>query len=585
MSTDSAAEGEPRIDPSFLDDRSLVETRELYETTREICSRLELDEVLQAIVRRVDRVLDGDAAYLATCDDEHRVLRMRSFDNIRSPKFRALAFPYGFGLGGAVAAERRPMMVNNYQFDLDYRVRHHDEIEDAVIDEGLHGGAAAPVEFEGRLLAVLFVAKRIPYQFTQHQLTLLSSLANAAAIAINNAQVHGRLVATMAIHKELMEIALADRGPAAVAQTLAGFIQGPVLLLNWQGRALADESYHDRQVAAPGLAELAGTASQSLQEGSIRVIAIHLGGETEGYLVADLGKADEGLGADAMEQASTVFALELAKLRSAEQAALRLRGGLLSELLSYPDTDEARLLRDSERLGCDLEDQHIAAIVRFRREDNHVGEGTSAPNLVHRLTQSVSRACHAAARRCLVAEHGDAVVVLVPTDDSIAAQRILEYCVDQCRAARLPEVIVGLGSATRRLGDYAESFAEATHAATAARGGRVGTVVRFDQLGFHRIVLGARPASDVAQMARNVLAPLSDYDQRRGGGLVHTVGVFLECNGNAEATARKLNLHPNSLRGRLNRIAELLDRDLADPTTRLDLFLALETCALLPQDI
>ncbi len=47
----------------------------------------------------------------------------------------------------------------------------------------------------------------------------------------------------------------------------------------------------------------------------------------------------------------------------------------------------------------------------------------------------------------------------------------------------------------------------------------------------------------------------------------------------------QLNLHPNSLRGRLVRISDLLGRDLADATTRLDLFLALESCALLPDTI
>lgn len=228
-------------------DQALIEARELYDTTREICSQLELDDVLQAIVQRTDRVLGGDLAYLATCDDRDRVLRMRAFDNVRTSRFKALVFPYGIGLGGAVAAERRPMMVNNYQYERDNRVRHSKAVDEAVVEEGVRGGAAAPVEFEGRLLAVLFVAKRVAYQFTEHQLTLLASLANAAAIAINNAQVHGRLVATMKIHQDLMEIALADRGPAAVAHTLASLVQGPVVLLNWQvepspARATTDTS-------------------------------------------------------------------------------------------------------------------------------------------------------------------------------------------------------------------------------------------------------------------------------------------------------------------------------------------------------
>ncbi|UDG98941.1 helix-turn-helix domain-containing protein [Rhodococcus opacus] len=57
------------------------------------------------------------------------------------------------------------------------------------------------------------------------------------------------------------------------------------------------------------------------------------------------------------------------------------------------------------------------------------------------------------------------------------------------------------------------------------------------------------------------------------------------CWGIAEANAHTLNLHPNSLRGRLTRICELLGRDLSDAAARLDLFLALEGCALRPSTI
>lgn len=564
-----------------LTGQALIEAQELYDTTREICSRLELDDVLQAIVKRANRVLGGDLAYLATCDDRHRVLRMRAFDNVRTARFRALAFPYGIGLGGAVAAERRPMMVSNYQYENDARVRHSKIVDEAVVDEGVRGGAAAPVEFDGRLLAVLFIAKRVPHQFTEHQLTLLSSLANAAAIAINNAQVHGRLVATMKIHQDLMEIALADRGPEAVAHTLASLVRGPVVLLDRLGRPLANESFQGHPLAVPSVDELAAWSSQSANDGTIRVIAIRLGGETEGYLVADLENTQDDLGVAAMEQATTVFALELAKLRSAEQAELRLRGGLLNELLNYPHTDVPELLRQAERLGCDLRARHVVAMVRFRSDDAAVG--TAGSFRLQRLAQNLARVCRGISGGSLVAERGNAVVILTPADSLAAAQRIIEHGINQCRAAGLPDIVAGLGSMTSGLGDYAQSLAEAARAVGATvRLNRPGPITRFDQLDFYQLVLGARPRRDIALMARRVLEPLLDYDSRRGGALVHTTRVFLECNGNAEAAARNLHLHPNSLRGRLARIAELLGRDLADSTTRLDLFLALESYSAAP---
>lgn len=571
--------GQPTADV----DRALLEARELYETTREICSRLDLDDVLQAIVQRANRVLGADVAYLATCDDAQRVLRMRAFDNVRSPKFKALEFPYGFGLGGAVAAERRPMMVNNYQFGIDERVRHLDDIEQAVLDEGLRGGAATPVEFEGRLLAVLFVAKRVPHRFTEHQLTVLSSLANAAAIALNNAQAHSRLVASMRIHDNLMAIALADRGPRAVARTLADLVHGSVVLLDWQGRVLAEERIGGRPLTVPSVAELAGDCARPSDDAATKIIAIRLGGQTEGYLLADLENADEELGVTAVEQAGTVFALELAKLRSTEQTELRLRGGLLNELFTKPDTDKSTLLRHAAQLGCDLRAPHVVAVVRYRDDVDLDEQGGQ---LLRRLLHNILRVCHGLRGGTIVAERGATVVALVPAQDPMTASRLVEEGLEQCRRARLPEVIAGIGSATAQLGDYADSAAESARAVdVGVRGDRHRSVVRFDQLDFHQLLLGARPAAELSRMARRQLAPLIDYDARRGGALVHTVGVFFECNGNVEAAARKLNLHPNSLRGRLVRISELLDCDLGVATTRLDLYLALESCRLTPDQV
>src|ERR1700709_671218 len=135
-------------------ERLLTEARELQDMTKEICSQLELDDVLVAIVRRANRMLDGDVAFLATCDDSHGVLRMRAFDNVQTERFKTLTFPYGVGLGGAVARERRPMAVNTYLGD-DPRVLHSGEVDFAVSEEGISGAVAAPVEFDGRLLAVL----------------------------------------------------------------------------------------------------------------------------------------------------------------------------------------------------------------------------------------------------------------------------------------------------------------------------------------------------------------------------------------------------------------------------------------------
>jgi len=550
---------------------AVLATRELYEKTRDICGRLDLDQALQAIVRRANTLLDGDVAYLATCDDEHRVLRMRSFENVRTDRFKALVVPYGIGLGGAVAAQRQPQTIQDY---LPSRaVTHTAEIDDAAVEEGIRSGVAAPVEFESQLLAILFVAKRTPHQFSPQQVTMLSSLANAAAIAINNAQIHGRLVAAMSIHQRLMDVALDDRGPASVTATLTDLIKGPARLLDWRGATIAEASWGGETLAAPALTDLQEASLPTVRDG-VSTIPIHIGGAVEGFLLARPDGQDPAIAGVAMEQATTVLSLELMKLRSAEQIELRLRGGLFAELLSYPPQDEQRLRRQANQLGCDVAAPQMLTLLRFR---DPVHE--AAP--WQRLVQVVGTTAQHQRLPTLTVDRGDAVALLIQADDEARAQTTVRRILEQAQRAQLPPVVAGTGRIAHNLEDYPEAFAQANRAVeAAARLPALGPLVGFDDLGLHQVLLGARATAELELLARRMLDPLLSHDARRGTELIETCHAFLECHGNVEAIARKLRLHPNTIRGRISRIETLLRRPLGEARTRLDLHLALETMQL-----
>jgi sugar diacid utilization regulator len=556
-------------------DLVLLATQQLYETTREICGRLDLEQALQAIVQRANSLLDGDVAYLATCDDEHRVMRMRAFDKVRSASFKALIVPYDVGIGGAVASQRRPMTVEDYYTAAG--VLHTSEIDESAREEGLQSGVAAPVEFESKLLAVLFVAKRSAYKFSAHQITMLSSLANAAAIAINNAQVHGRLLAAMDVHQSLMDLALADRGPVEVTRTLAALIGGPALFLDWRGTVIADAPFEGVSLPAPHPEVLRDQDDRTEQDGTTSV-PIRIDGLVEGFLLAAPGRDDRELADVAIEQTVTVLALELMKLRSAEQVELRLRGGFFSELLAYPPADEGLLLRQGHQLGCDLLEPHQVAVLRFLAP---TPPGAAAQQPWQRLAQIMKATCRHANVDAMMVDRGDAIAVIACATDETAVQAAIQRGLEQARRADLPTVVAGLGCVANALEAYPRSFAEATRAVdVAGRLPTLGGLVRFQELGFHQVLLGASPTADLTSMAERVLKPLLDSDARRGTALVATVRAYLDVNGNVEATARLLGLHPNSIRGRVTRINTMLGRDLDDARTRLDLHLALETLLL-----
>ena len=75
-------------------------------------------------------------------------------------------------------------------------------------------------------------------------------------------------------------------------------------------------------------------------------------------------------------------------------------------------------------------------------------------------------------------------------------------------------------------------------------------------------------------------AELLRHDAARGADLASTLLTWLELHGEVGETAKRLTVHPNTLRYRLRRAAELVDGDLNDPDVRLDVHLRLRRALL-----
>jgi sugar diacid utilization regulator len=461
----------------------------------------------------------------------------------------------------------------------------HVEWIDAVVDEeGMRAAVGVPVEFQGRLLAVLFVGRRSTRGFSPHQVTLLSSLGNSAAIAINNAQTHGRLAQAMSLHTDLIEPALAGGGPRGISDVLARVTGGRVLCFDWRSEVVASASGSD-PLARPAAADLARASARPrethtlvLSDGAVcRARAIVLGDEVEGHVLVESTAGNVELAAVACEQAATVFALEFAKIRSAEQVETAYHGDLFDELTGAADLDQESVARRATRLGCDLEAPHVVVVVR-PLSPSAERRPSPAWRRVVQVATSIARERFGDA---LVAGKPQEFDAAVACSDPATARAAFGELVSICRALGLPPLRVGVSGVTTGLADYALRRSEAELACDHGLAWRAdGEPVCFDELGFHHLTIGAKPRSELVAIARRTIAPLTGYDEAQRGSLVVTLDTYLSSSCNAEATARHLGVHANTLRARLDKISQLLGCDLGAANARLDLHLAMTTLQL-----
>ena len=121
--------------------------------------------------------------------------------------------------------------------------------------------------------------------------------------------------------------------------------------------------------------------------------------------------------------------------------------------------------------------------------------------------------------------------------------------------------------------ELAHADVQAGRALQRALAAQVPAVVHSrDPLTVHGLV----PADGARELARTRFVPLDKAGSPGAPVLVETLRTWLTLHGSWDRTAAALQVHRNTVRHRLARVAELLDVDLQDPGVRMELWFALQ---------
>ena len=315
-------------------------------------------------------------------------------------------------------------------------------------------------------------------------------------------------------------------------------------------------------------------------EAGVVLAPVAIGDAVLGYL-AILAEPDETAGEDLelqiVQHASTVYALSLMRERMAAEVARQFKNELFEGLLLGRTQDEQVARERAMRLGYDPQTVYRVLVLAADTstpadEDAATVADDVRPETIarrRRLLESLADLCARRSSAAFAALREDELVVLVPEPDDPV---LLGRTAVSRAAALLPEwrVTVGVGAACSSAGAIARSYAQARRALeTAQRFGRQGEVVPFEDLGLYRLLFHVTDPSELRGFVDQVLGPLLEYDRRHNADFVHTLGTYLEHNGNLQATARELNLHVNSVGYRLQRIQAIAQLDLEKAEDRL----------------
>lgn len=308
------------------------------------------------------------------------------------------------------------------------------------------------------------------------------------------------------------------------------------------------------------------------------------GGYASLFLIAALGEVDAGLVClrpmaelspaeqDAMGQAASFLSLEVAKRQAVHAIETRFAAELLDMVLSGPGR-QGELPGRLRAFGIDAD--HPLAVCALTFADDGL-EATDLGGAVAGffLAQGVPVVTAAASQ--------DVVAIVswrtAEAEFAALARRLVSDLTPQFGGRRL---VAGIGGTAPDAAGLRRPVMEAREACRVLRRRSSGpAVMAYGDLNTHLLLLGLHDHETLWRFSSAVLGPLRAHDAARGGGLETSLRVFLDNDRHWAATATALHVHVNTLRNRMERVAELTGRDVNRTEDLVDLFLALRADTL-----
>jgi len=166
----------------------------LSKISKAITSDLYLEDVLKLVVTLTANVMNAKICSLWLFDEKKNELRIRATQAMSDAYLKERSIKYGEGIVGLVAEAKKPLVIPRVLEDDRYKEK------ELASKEKLVSMLSVPMMVKKKLVGVVNCYTTSEYEFTNSDIDLLSTVANQAAVAIENTEL---MVRTRIVQEEL----------------------------------------------------------------------------------------------------------------------------------------------------------------------------------------------------------------------------------------------------------------------------------------------------------------------------------------------------------------------------------------------
>ncbi|MBE3113794.1 MAG: GAF domain-containing protein [Actinobacteria bacterium] len=166
----------------------------LNKISRAITSDLYLEDILKLIVTLTANVMKAKICNVWLIDEKKQEFNIKATQSMHQEYLNKKTIKLNEGIVGLVAREKKPKIIFDVLKEEQYKEK------TLAMKEGLVSMASIPMMVKDKVIGVLNVYTNKPYEFTKAEISLLSTIANQAAVAIEKTEL---IVKTKIIQEEL----------------------------------------------------------------------------------------------------------------------------------------------------------------------------------------------------------------------------------------------------------------------------------------------------------------------------------------------------------------------------------------------
>lgn len=564
---------------------------EIMNSIRDVTQLLDLNELLSRILVSALSVIPYECiGVLWRYDPAIDALKVKARAGEMGEGMLKMKLKPGEGIIGSTFKRGTPKLYNSFSTVEDdfgnMTPDNKSHLNSAYDFQNIGSIISVPIKVGGEPDCVLIVYQkgRVPI-FTESDVRLLQSFADQVSIAITNAQLYEdlskrneTLIKRDEIHSSLMRLSLQNKGTVSIVNELTRIIGVPIVFIDfidnewipkrssvlndWDMEKLRNlyESLHHPDY----LTCIKGEESQVFQY----LYPIASANQCLGYLIMQMNTPLEPLQLIALEQGSSILALELMRKQSLAEFYFKKTQQFFNELRLSQDSED--YWQKSGEIGIGPSTSIIVGLLEFADRLNPSTYSPLTVQLIAYLREKMPSGT-------LPVAFGDErrITLLLIVTDGVKPGKLEQQfssLVKDWESRNQVKIFGGLSSIRSGVDAINTGFQEADKAlAYQKTRGERGTI-RYTDIGVNRLFI-RQSAEDLNTFMAEIFEPLRPA-KGQTGGLEETLMTYMASGGSAAQTAATLHIHINTLYQRIRKIEEILGMSLSNQEHLLHLQLA-----------